>query len=66
MHVVERDFPMWLNGEVDISPRFVDADPYIFGGTTVDGVLTRLSPLALLNVTAGGGSVVPTCVINKK
>ena len=27
--IVERDFPMWLNGAVDISPRFVDADPYI-------------------------------------
>lgn len=66
VRVVERNFPMWLNGSVDISPRFVDADPYIFNGTTVDGVLTRLSPLALLNVTAGGGSVVPTCVIDKK
>ena len=66
VRVVERDFPMWLNGEVDISSRFVDADPYIFNGNTVDGVLTRLSPLALLNVTAGGGSVVPTCVIDKK
>lgn len=64
--VVERDFPMWINGTVDISKRFVDADPYIFNGTTVDGVLTRLSPLALLNVTAGGGSVVPTVVISQK
>jgi len=66
VRVVQRDFPTWINGEVDISSRFVDADPYIFGGKTVDGVLTRLSPLALLNVTAGGGSVVPTCIINKK
>ena len=66
VHVVERDFPMWINGQVDISPRFVDADPYIFNGKTVDGVMTRLSPLALLNVTAGGGSVVPTCVIDAK
>lgn len=66
VQVVERDFPMWLNGKVDISSRFVDADPYIFNGNRVDGVLTRLSPLALLNVTAGGGSVVPTCVIDKK
>lgn len=66
VEVVNRDFPMWINGEVDISSRFVDADPYIFGGKSVDGVLTRLSPLALLNVTAGGGSVVPTCIIDKK
>ena len=66
VRVVERDFPMWFNGAVDISPRFVDADPYIFGGTTVDGVLTRLSPQALLNVTAGGGSVVPTWIISER
>jgi len=66
VQVVERDFPMWINGTVDISMRYVDADPYIFNGTTVDGVLTRLSPQALLNVTAGGGSVVPTVVISKK
>lgn len=65
VRVVKRDFPMWINGKVDISSRFVDADPYIFGGKVVDGVLTRLSPLALLNVTAGGGSVVPTCVIEE-
>ncbi len=66
VQVVERDFPMWIDGGVDISKRYVDADPYIFNGNTVDGVLTRLSPLELLNVTAGGGSVVPTVVISKK
>lgn len=66
VQLVERDFPMWLNGKVDISSRFIDADPYIFNGNVVDGVLTRLSPVQLLNVTAGGGSVVPTCVIDKK
>lgn len=64
--VIERDFPTWINGKLDISPRFVDADPYIFYGTTISGCLTRLSPLALLNVTAGGGSVVPTFIITDK
>jgi hypothetical protein len=38
----------------------------VFNGKTVYGCLTRLSSLALLNVTAGGGSVVPTFVIHKK
>lgn len=62
--LVEHQFPMWLNGELNISERFVDADPYVFLGDMVYGCLTRVSPLALLNVTAGGGSVVPTYVIS--
>lgn len=61
--LVEREFPSWINGKLDVSKRYVDADPYIFNGTYVDGCLTRLSPQALLNVTAGGGSVVPTYII---
>ncbi len=65
--VVYRDFPMLLpDGTLDISPRFVDADPYVFYGKTVGGCLTRLSSEALLNVTAGGGSVVPMFVLRKK
>jgi hypothetical protein len=40
----------------------VDCDPYLFWGK-VTGQLTRLSSSALLNVTAGAGSVVPTYVI---
>ncbi len=40
----------------------VDCDPYLFWGK-VGGVLTRLSSSALLNVTAGAGSVVPTYVV---
>ncbi len=63
---VQRDFPSWVNGQLNISPRYVDADPYVFNGQSVSGCLTRLSPLALLNVTAGGGSVVPTYVLNKR
>ena len=61
--MLRREFPAWINGELDISPRYVDADPYVFNGSMVYGCLTRLSPLALLNVTAGGGSVVPTYII---
>lgn len=60
------DFPSWTNGKLDISPRFVDANPYVFDGQTVHGCLTRLSSVALLNVTAGGGSVVPTFLLQPK
>jgi uncharacterized circularly permuted ATP-grasp superfamily protein len=65
--LVYRDFPMLLDDEsLNISPRFVDADPYIYYGKTVGGCLTRLSSVTLLNVTAGGGSVVPMFVLEKK
>lgn len=64
--VVERDFPMMIDGTLDISPRYVDADPYIFYGQEVGGCLTRLSGSALLNVTAGTGSVVPMFVIRPR
>ena len=40
----------------------LDCDPYLFWGK-VGGQLTRLSSSALLNVTAGAGSVVPTYVV---
>ena len=40
----------------------IDLDPYLFDGRAA-GCLTRLSAAALLNVTAGAGSVVPTFVV---
>lgn len=64
--LVQRNFPAWINGELNLEKRFVDADPYVFNGQETYGCLTRLSPLALLNVTAGGGSVVPTYIISEK
>jgi hypothetical protein len=67
VRLVERDFPMLLDdGALNISPRYVDADPYVFYGKTVGGCLTRLSSVSLLNVTAGGGSVVPMFVVERK
>jgi len=60
------DFPAWIDERLDIHERFVDANPYVFYGQTVHGCLTRLSSVALLNVTAGGGSVVPTFLLQKK
>ncbi len=66
VHIVQRDFPMLYQGKLDISSRFVDADPYIYSGRAAYGVLTRLSGAALLNVTAGGGSVVPTFIVSEK
>jgi uncharacterized circularly permuted ATP-grasp superfamily protein len=63
---ITRDFPSMIDGRLDISPRYVDADPYVFYGKTVYGCLTRLSSVSLLNVTAGGGSIVPTFLLDHK
>ena len=54
------------NGGVEVSRRRVDCDPFLFHGDTVGGCLVRLSTVTLLNVTAGGGSVVPMFVIAEK
>lgn len=63
---ITRLFPAWIDGHLDISPRYVDADPYVFYGRTVYGCLTRLSSVSLLNVTAGGGSVVPMFLLERR
>jgi len=59
--VPREDFPVLLD-RVHFLDLSVDCDPYLFWGR-VGGVLTRLSSSALLNVTAGYGSVVPTYVV---
>lgn len=62
VHIAYEEFPSVQDGQLRISRRLVDTDPYLFG-TTVEGCLTRLSTVTLLNVTAGGGSTVPTLLI---
>lgn len=55
-------FPSWADGRVQVLDRMLDTAPFVGYGRFVDGCLTRLSTAALLNVTAGGGSTVPTFV----
>ncbi|MGQ0701573.1 MAG: hypothetical protein ACT4PM_00395 [Gemmatimonadales bacterium] len=55
-------FPSWTDGALLFSDRIVDTAPFVFGGTAVEGCLTRVSSAALVNVTAGGGTTVPTFV----
>lgn len=62
VNIAYEDYPSMHDGQLQISRRLVDTDPYLFG-TTVEGCLTRLSTVTLLNVTAGGGSTVPTLLI---
>ncbi len=58
------NFPVVLpDGGFAVQPRLVDFDPFIFDGHYAGGCLTRLSAGGLLNVTAGGGTTVPTMVV---
>ena len=60
------DFPALLNNSLNIYSSMLDTDPYIWYGDYMSGCLTRISTAALLNVTAGGGSTVPTYVIERR
>lgn len=64
--IAYEDFPRIDDqGAVEISQRLVDCDPFLFHGDSVGGCLTRLSTVTLLNVTAGGGSVVPAFLLGE-
>jgi len=62
--IAYEDYPAMVDGQLQIGRRLVDSDPFLFG-TNVAGCLTRLSTVTLLNVTAGGGSTIPTFVIDQ-
>jgi hypothetical protein len=55
-----------VDGRVEIYDRMIDTNPFIWYGSFVEGCLTRLSTADLLNVTAGGGSLVPSFVVDKR
>jgi uncharacterized circularly permuted ATP-grasp superfamily protein len=59
-------YPSWVDRQVQHLDRMIDTAPFVTYGTAVDGVLTRLSTAALLNVTAGGGSQVPAFVVAQR
>jgi uncharacterized circularly permuted ATP-grasp superfamily protein len=56
-------YPAFANGKLSIENRILDTAPFAFYGRFVDGCLTRLSTESLVNVTAGGGSSVPTFIV---
>lgn len=64
--VPSEPFPSYADGALHLLDRMLDTDPFIFNGEYVDGCLTRLSTAALLNVTAGGGSTVPTFLVEPR
>jgi hypothetical protein len=65
--IAYEEFPtMDVEGQLVLAQRLVDCDPFLFHGQDVNGCLARLSSVTLLNVTAGGGSIVPVFVIEEK
>jgi hypothetical protein len=59
-------YPSLVDGRVQVLDRMLDTNPFIWSGEYGSGCLTRLSTAALLNVTAGGGSTVPTLIVEKR
>ncbi len=59
-------YPALGPGGIELGDRIVDTAPFVFNGAQVDGCLTRISTASLVNVTAGGGSTVPTFVVEPR
>ncbi len=59
-------YPSMVDGHVVIADRMLDTAPYAFYGDYVDGCLSRLGTTSLLNVTSGGGSNVPSLLVERR
>jgi uncharacterized circularly permuted ATP-grasp superfamily protein len=59
-------FPSLVDGRLRFDDRIVDTAPFCWQGSRIDGTLTRISTSTLVNVTAGGGSTVPTFVVEPR
>jgi hypothetical protein len=59
-------YPAVIDGRLVFQDRMMDTAPFVSHGEQADGCLTRLSTAALLNVTHGGGSTVPTFVVERR
>jgi hypothetical protein len=59
-------YPSARSGRLELHERIMDTAPFIYGGEVMDSCLTRLSTDPLVNVTAGGGSTVPTFLVEPR
>lgn len=64
VEVLQQSFPTLNGNDIAYEDRYVDFDPYTWGGQEVIGAGVRLSASALLNVTAGGGSATPLLILD--
>lgn len=66
VEIPSESYPSWVDGRVEFIDRQYDTAPFITNGEYMEGLLTRLSTAVLLNVTAGGGSTVPTFLVSPR
>jgi uncharacterized circularly permuted ATP-grasp superfamily protein len=59
-------YPSFADGRAQVIERMVDTAPFVSDGAYTEGALARLSTAALLNVTAGGGSSIPTFIVERR
>lgn len=59
-------YPSLHDGSLHVLDRMLDTNPYVAFGGFVHGCLTRVSTDELVNVTAGGGSTVPTFLAEER
>jgi uncharacterized circularly permuted ATP-grasp superfamily protein len=64
--VPHEPWPAWADGGLHIGERMLDTAPFLANGTVMSGCLTRIATDPLLNVTAGGGSNVPTFLVESR
>lgn len=66
VEIPSEPYPSWIDGRVEVTDRQYDTAPFVTNGEYMEGLLTRLSTAVLLNVTAGGGSTVPTFLVMER
>jgi hypothetical protein len=59
-------FAAVVDGALTLDTRIVDTAPFCWDGAWADGMLCRISTSTLVNVTAGGGSTIPTFVVEPR
>jgi hypothetical protein len=55
-----------MYGKLHLIDRRLDTNPFVGFRGSMAGCLTRISTEVLLNVTAGGGSTVPTVIVEER
>ncbi|MEQ1692267.1 MAG: circularly permuted type 2 ATP-grasp protein [Gemmatimonas sp.] len=66
VEIPSEPWPAWVDGALHISDRMLDTAPFLVDGVVMTGCLTRIATDPLLNVTAGGGSNVPTFLVEER